>query len=96
MQKEFGGLRWMPSLPKHLDYPNTQFLMVGESSGIEKAAEPQEENGEEGEDEPKEEMEKLEEEDLGRMKSLGSSDSERIFKDLQTQTKGFPKLQTTF
>ena len=93
---EFRSLRWVPTQPKHLDYVNTQFLLIGESSGVQKALEPQEEDQKEGKAEPAEEVEKLEEEDEQRMKGLSEDDSERIFADLQVQAGSFPKLQTTF
>ncbi|KAI0965503.1 hypothetical protein F4678DRAFT_334391 [Xylaria arbuscula] len=46
--EEFRSLRWMPSQPHHLDYVNTQFLLIGESSGIAKATKPQKEDKQEG------------------------------------------------
>ncbi|KAK1764964.1 hypothetical protein QBC33DRAFT_545359 [Phialemonium atrogriseum] len=95
VQEEFRDLRWMPSLPKHLDFPNTQFILIGESSGIEKATEPQKDQ-KEGEQDPKEEIEQLEEEDLERMKNISSNDSARIYEDLHADAKQYPKLQTTF
>jgi hypothetical protein len=89
-------LRWVPTQPKHLDYVNTQFLLVGESSGVEKALAPQKEDQEEGKTEPAEEMEKLEDEDVQRMKELSKDDSGRIFADLQVNAGDYPKLKTTF
>ncbi|KAI1081412.1 hypothetical protein F5B20DRAFT_64453 [Whalleya microplaca] len=91
---EFRALRWGATQPKHLDFVNTQFLLVGESSGIKKATEPQ--KGEEGNENPLEEMEKLEDEDTHRMESLQGDDSTAIFADLQARVKDYPKLQTTF
>lgn len=93
---EFRSLRWMGTLPKHL-IPNAQFLLVGESSGLEKAMEPDEkdEKAEEKTD-PMEEMEQLEDEDAERMENLGQDASESIFADLQASAKDYPKLQTTF
>ncbi|KAI0473201.1 hypothetical protein GGR56DRAFT_653618 [Xylariaceae sp. FL0804] len=93
---EFRALRWMPTQPKHLDYVNTQFLLVGESSGIEKATEPQKKDQEEGKEEPREELEKLEDEDTHRMEHLKGDDSAAIFADLGVQAKDYPKIQTTF
>lgn len=29
--KEFQDLRWVPMQPKFMDYPNAQFLMIGEA-----------------------------------------------------------------
>ncbi|KAK3336330.1 hypothetical protein B0T19DRAFT_409188 [Cercophora scortea] len=94
--KEFRSLRWMPTQPKHLDYVNTQFLLIGESSGVEKALETQKKDQKAGVEEPAEEMEKLEEEDAVRMKHLSNDDASRIFADLEVHSKGFPRLQTTF
>ncbi|KAI0003885.1 hypothetical protein F4779DRAFT_601037 [Xylariaceae sp. FL0662B] len=91
---EFRALRWMATQPKHLDFVNTQFLLVGESSGIKQATEPQ--KREEGNEKPLEEMEKLEDEDTHRMESLQGDDSTAIFADLQARAKDYPKLQTTF
>ncbi|AEO54526.1 hypothetical protein MYCTH_2297179 [Thermothelomyces thermophilus ATCC 42464] len=94
--EEFRSLRWVPTQPKHLDYVNTQFLLIGESSGTDKALEPQKEDQEEGKAEPAEEMEMLEEEDEKRMKSLADDDAGRIYTDLQAEAKNYPKLLTTF
>jgi len=93
---EFRSLRWSPTQPKHLDHVNTQFLLVGESSGVDKALEPQKKDQEQGKDEPAEELERLEEADAERMKDLSSDDASRIFADLQAQAGEYPKLQTTF
>lgn len=82
----------MGTLPKHL-IPNAQFLLVGESSGLDKAMQPDKKDGKA---DPIEEMEKLEDEDTERMENLGKDASEAIFADLEAQTKGYPKLQTTF
>ncbi|KAH6628138.1 hypothetical protein F5144DRAFT_613863 [Chaetomium tenue] len=94
--EEFRSLRWVPTQPKHLDYENAQFLLVGEPSGTEKALALQEEDEKEGKMEPAEEMEELEEEDVKRMEGLGKEDSDRIFADLQADAGDYPELQTTF
>ncbi|ORY67529.1 uncharacterized protein BCR38DRAFT_483145 [Pseudomassariella vexata] len=96
VKEEFRALRWMPTQPKHLDYVNTQFLLIGESSGLAKATEPQKKDIKEGKDEPLEEMEKLEDEDTHRMQDLKGDDSAAIFADLEAKAKYYPKLQTTF
>ncbi|KAI0394313.1 hypothetical protein F5Y17DRAFT_265381 [Xylariaceae sp. FL0594] len=96
VQDEFHDRRWLPSKPHHLDYVSTQFLLVGESSGIEKAVEPQKKDEEEGKDKPVEELEKLEDEDTHRMEDLKGDDSEAIFADLHARAKDYPKLPTTF
>lgn len=93
---EFRSLRWMGTVPKHL-VPNAQFLLVGESSGIEKAMEPDEKDKEdEGTVEPIEEMEELEHEDVKRMEHLGKTASDAIFLDLEAYSKDLPELQTVF
>lgn len=68
---EFRSLRWMPLQPKHLDYENAQFLVIG--SGVEdlsKATDQQAEDGKHEKDTPLEEMEKLEHEDELRVEHL--------------------------
>lgn len=93
---EFRSLRWMGTLPKHL-IPNAQFLLVGESSGVDKALQvDKKDEKDDDKDDPAEEMEKLEDEDTERMEHLGKDSSEAIFKDLQASAEGYPKLQTTF
>lgn len=96
MLEEFRSLRWVPTQPKHLDFVNTQFLLIGESSGIEKALEPPEGDKKQKKEEPAEEMEMLEEEDTQRMQGLSENDSDRVFADLQVHATDYPKLQTTF
>ncbi|KAI1260902.1 hypothetical protein F5Y18DRAFT_403583 [Xylariaceae sp. FL1019] len=96
VQEEFRALRWMPTQPKHLDFVNTQFLLIGESNGIEKATEPQKDDVQEGKEKPEEELEKLEDEDTHRMEDLQGDDSAAIFADLDARAKDYPKLQTTF
>ncbi|KAI0836616.1 hypothetical protein F5Y06DRAFT_305075 [Hypoxylon sp. FL0890] len=92
---EFRGLRWVATQPKHLDFPNTQFLLIGESSGIQKATEPQK-GQEEDQEKPREELEKLEDEDTHRMEGLQGDDSAAVFADLHARAQDYPKLQTTF
>ncbi|KAF3013559.1 hypothetical protein E8E14_010674 [Neopestalotiopsis sp. 37M] len=96
VKDDFRSLRWMATSPKHLDYVNTQFLLVGESSGLEKATEPQKKDQEAGKEEPLEELEKLEDEDTHRMEDLKGDDSAAIYADLDVHAKDYPKLQTTF
>ena len=69
---EFHGRGWMPLEPKLLDYENTQFLIIGHGeNALEKAAQPEREDGEKPESEtPLEEVEKLEHEDELRVQHL--------------------------
>lgn len=94
--EEFRSLRWLPTQPKHLDYAYAQFLLIGESCGIEKATEPRLKDQKAGKDEPAQELETLEEEDTRRVKALDDDDAGRIYADLQAHAKDYPKLQTTF
>jgi hypothetical protein len=65
----------MPLQPKHLDYMNTQFLVIGEGEGsVDKATQPQSQDEKEGKEKPLEEMEKLEGEDEIRVKHLKSAE----------------------
>lgn len=86
----------MPSKPEHLNYANAQILLIGESSGIEKATEPQKKDEEEGKEEPMEVLEHLAEEDLDRMRHLPGDQSASVYADLQAHAEDYPKLQTTF
>jgi hypothetical protein len=95
--EEFRDLRWTPTEPRHLDFPNAQFLLIGESGGLEKAVDSSntgKRKRDKEETEPEEEMRKLEEEDKTRTKELGGKDA--IFADLKLQAKDYPKLKTTF
>lgn len=96
IHEEFRDLRWIPSRPNHLDYDNSQTLLIGESSGIEKALTPQEEDEKANKDKPLEAMEELEEEDLKRMKHMPGDSSASIYADLKARAEDYPKLQTTF
>ncbi|KAL9114721.1 MAG: hypothetical protein Q9227_001399 [Pyrenula ochraceoflavens] len=93
---EFRSLRWMPLQPKHLNYANAQFLLIGESGGhLGKAVEEQKEDAlDEKKESPEEEMEKLEHEDEIRVKHLKGDDS--VFADLGLSAKEYPKVQTTW
>lgn len=97
MLEEFHSLRWVPTDPKHLDYVNAQFLLIGKSSGVQRAmARDKEKAGREEADEDLGEMVKLEDEDTKRMRDLADKDSTAIFADLQALTRDYPRLQTIF
>ncbi|KAM0525680.1 hypothetical protein ACHAPE_000391 [Trichoderma viride] len=96
IHEEFRDLRWIPSQPDHFDYDNSQILLIGESSGIEKALTPQEEDEKANKEKPLEAMEELEEEDLKRMKHMPGDSSAAIYADLKARAEDYPKLQTTF
>lgn len=67
---KFGDLRWVPLQPEFLDYPNAQFLMIGEAQNdLGKAAFAM--GGKQHhEEEPGQELEKLSDEDQHRVDSL--------------------------
>jgi len=65
---EFRGLRWKPLEPKYLDYPNAQFLLIGESFDHSTGLGPK--DNRDGNAAPTEEMEKLEGEDEIRIRHL--------------------------
>lgn len=70
---DFGNRGWMPLKPHLLDYENTQFLLIGhKDDGLEKAAgqAEQDEGGEKETETPLGELEKLEEENEGRVEGL--------------------------
>ena len=71
MLDEFRSLRWMPLQPKHLDYANSQILLIGEGiDTLGKATNQQPGDEKEEKDTPLEEMEKLEDEDERRVEGL--------------------------
>lgn len=97
VKDDFRSLRWAPTQPKHLDCVNAQFLLIGESSGIDKAMEqPKKDKEDDDKEKPVEELEQLADEDTKRMEDLGEDDSAAIFADLQARAKDYPKMQTTF
>ncbi|KAI9727826.1 MAG: hypothetical protein M1834_007973 [Cirrosporium novae-zelandiae] len=92
---EFKSLRWIPLQPKFLDYPNTQFLIIGEGlEDISKTTEPQPKDKKHDKETPLEEMEKLEDEDQIRVEHLKGDDS--VFDDLSLSSKEYPKVPTTW
>ncbi|KAJ5766930.1 uncharacterized protein N7511_004546 [Penicillium nucicola] len=91
---KFGDLRWVPLQPEFLDYPNAQFLMIGEAqNSLGKAATSQ---GEKlpHEEEPGEELEKLEGENEERISALQGDAT--VYQDLGFDANSYPKLPTTW
>lgn len=68
--EKFDDLRWVPLQPEFLDYPNAQFLMIGEAQdSLGKAASAQ--GGKQSHEiEPGEELEKMEHENEDRVHAL--------------------------
>lgn len=92
---EFSNRSWMPAQPKHLDYANAQFLMIGESlddsHALEATSKDQKSDAKET---PQEEMEKLEHEDELRVEHLKGDDT--VFEDLGLSHKEYPSVPTTW
>ncbi|KAJ5192556.1 hypothetical protein N7449_008698 [Penicillium cf. viridicatum] len=91
---KFEDLRWVPLQPEFLDYPNAQFLMIGEAQNdLGKAAFAM--GGKQRhEEEPGQELEKLSDEDQHRVDSLKGD--ETVYEDLGYQAKNYPKVPTTW
>ena len=69
-RREF-DLRWVPTDPDLINYPNAQFLMIGEAQGdLGKAATAEPGVKESGQEEPGEELGKFEEENEERIEAL--------------------------
>lgn len=71
MREKFGDYRWVPLQPEFIDYPNAQFLMIGEATDdLGKAATAEEGDKQANEAQPGEELEKLEQENEERIEAL--------------------------
>ena len=82
---EFGGRRWAPLQPRHLDYKNAEVLLIGEK-GVPRR--------EEGDEEAVQELEAMEEEDLERADHLGGDDA--VFEDLDLDRREFEGIASTW
>ncbi|CAG7961081.1 unnamed protein product [Penicillium nalgiovense] len=91
---KFSDLRWVPLQPEFLDYPNSQFLMIGEAQNdLGKAAFAMG-GKQQHEEEPGQELEKLEDENEHRVDSLKGD--ETVYEDLGYHAKNYPKVLTTW
>ena len=69
--EKFGDYRWVPLEPEFIDYPNAQFLMIGEAGdGLGKAASAEPVGKQAHETQPGEELEKMEHENEERIEAL--------------------------
>lgn len=68
--EKFQDLRWIPLEPEFIDYPNAQFLMIGEAVDTLGKAATSEGRKQKHEQEPGQELEKLEEENEHRIEAL--------------------------
>lgn len=81
---EFGSYSWIPTRPYHLNYKNTQLLLIGHGEKPHLTA-----GDEKGQEEVKEEMEDMMQKDVKGMRHLSKDESEAIFKDLHAKSKWF-------
>ncbi|KAK5137980.1 hypothetical protein LTR08_005777 [Meristemomyces frigidus] len=91
IMEEFGNLGWLPTTPEHLNYPNAQILLIGESSGLD-ALDGDKKDG--AKETALEEIEKLEHEDELRVEHMQGDDT--VFVDLGISKKDYPKVMTTW
>jgi hypothetical protein len=84
----------VPLQPEFIEYPNAQFLMIGEAQdSLGKAASAQ--GGKQAHEiEPGEELEKMEHENEGRVHALEGDTT--IFRDLGLDAKKYAALPTTW
>ncbi|RHZ51926.1 uncharacterized protein CDV56_104611 [Aspergillus thermomutatus] len=95
VRQKFGDYRWVPLEPEFIDYPNAQFLMIGEATDdLGKAATAEPGGKEAHEEQPGEELEKLEHENEERIEALKGD--ETVYEDLGLDAKNYPKVPTTW
>ena len=76
VREKFQDYRWAPLTPEFIDYPNAQFLMIGEATdNLGKAATAESDGKRSEEVQPGEELEKLEDENEERVESLKGKSS---------------------
>ncbi|KAE8158025.1 hypothetical protein BDV40DRAFT_292151 [Aspergillus tamarii] len=95
VREKFQDYRWAPLTPEFIDYPNAQFLMIGEATdNLGKAATAESDGKRSEEVQPGEELEKLEGENEERVESLKGDDA--VYKDLGLDASKYPKVPTTW
>lgn len=94
VMEKFGDLRWAPAEPEFLDYPNAQFLMVGERQEELGKAGIAETGKEPHQKQPGEELEQLEEENEERMEHLDGNHA--VFEDLGLDAQKYADIPTTW
>ena len=93
LKESFRGLRWAPLRPEHIDYVNSHLLLVGESRGTDSVL-----TDDHAGRELSAELDELADDDINRMRRLGSTEAEAVFASLhaQDQAEGQPELAKTF
>ncbi|KAM3522856.1 hypothetical protein MY4038_008437 [Beauveria bassiana] len=89
--EEFGSYRWIPTKPEHLNYKNTQLLLIARGEKPQLAT-----GDEEGQAKVEDEIEELMEEDLKGMQHLSSNESEALVADLHAKSKWFHDIPSSF
>ena len=96
---DFQSLRWIPTQPRHLDYSNTQFLLIGHTSGIQKAFSP-DTKGAERETKPSEDEVRIKEEPLEGEEDLlydiKEDEVAEVLLDLEKYAHVMKKVETDF
>jgi hypothetical protein len=93
--EKFHDLRWIPTEPELLDYPNAQFLIIGAAQDeLGKAAVAKNGSKDDDQEQPGEELEKFEDENEERVKSLKGDHC--IYEDLGLDAKNYPTVPTTW
>ncbi|SPO07408.1 uncharacterized protein DNG_10102 [Cephalotrichum gorgonifer] len=94
---DFESLRWIPTQPRHLEYENTQFLLIGHTSSIEKAFRG---DGKEVKDStPEDEItikEELLEGDEDLLYDIKEDEVSSILLDLEKYAHGLKNIETEF
>ncbi|KAJ5459998.1 uncharacterized protein N7458_001550 [Penicillium daleae] len=92
--ERFDDLRWVPLQPEFIEYPNAQFLMIGEAQDSLGKAATAEGRKQSHETEPGEELEKMEHENEDRIHALEGDST--IFRDLGLDAKKYAGVPTTW
>ncbi|KAJ5153103.1 uncharacterized protein N7482_009581 [Penicillium canariense] len=92
--QKFGDLRWVPLEPDFIEYPNAQFLMIGEAQDHLGKAATAEGGKQPHEIEPGEELEKMEQENEDRVQAQEGDLT--IYRDLGMYAKKYASVPTTW
>ncbi|BCR87840.1 uncharacterized protein ACHE_40404A [Aspergillus chevalieri] len=95
IHEKFADYRWVPLEPVFINYPNAQFLMIGEAQDeLGKAAIAEPGGKKENQEQPGEELEKLEHENEERIEALQGDAT--VYQDLGLDAKNYPQVPTTW
>ncbi|KAJ5233584.1 uncharacterized protein N7469_005350 [Penicillium citrinum] len=94
VREKFGDLRWVPLEPEFIEYPNAQFLMIGEAQDTLGKAATAEGDKQPHEEEPGQELEQLERENEQRVEALQGN--ETVYQDLGLDAQKYTSFPTTW